>query len=143
MLFCSDHTWGFCMPFSFSRVRLCSFHCRRRFVITTETHVPSDNQWARMDRNGKIRGGRAWAVERPGAVRRAGGQHEEKWKCTLHHRERAKEANGPLLIAKFVVPRRSQPVPSAAVLVSARLAIRPACVGRIENRNRNLQMAQS
>ena len=51
---------------------------------------------------------------------------EEKWKCTLQHRERAKEANGPLLIAKFVVLRRSQPVPSAAVLVSARLAIRPA-----------------
>ena len=39
MLFCSDHTWGFCMPFSFSPVRLCLFHCRGRFVITTETHV--------------------------------------------------------------------------------------------------------
>ena len=54
MLFCSYHTWGFCMNFSFSLVRLCSFHCRRRFVITTETHVASYNQWAPMGRGGGI-----------------------------------------------------------------------------------------
>ena len=48
MLFCSDHTWGFCMPFSFSPVRLCLFHCRGRFVITTETHVACDYLSPRM-----------------------------------------------------------------------------------------------
>ena len=45
---CSDCTWGFCIPFSFSPVRLCSFSTAGRFVTMSETHVASYYQWARM-----------------------------------------------------------------------------------------------
>ena len=48
MLFCCDYTWGFSIPFPFSQVGLCSFHCHGGSVGITQNHVASYYQWARL-----------------------------------------------------------------------------------------------
>ena len=38
MINCSDNTWGFCIPFPFSRLQLCSFSTAGRFCRHYEKH---------------------------------------------------------------------------------------------------------